>query len=269
MIPADFPFDPYPIPVAIGFLLALVVLELFMRKIHAPKGLATDYEIAIVIAGIFGFIFAILFQNFYDFIESPSTYKWTWAMTFLGGLIGGVGTFFLEYLFYFRKKRPGTLDKMVAVGGAGIPLAHAFGRIGCILDGCCYGSTIPEDSPFYWMGVEFRTTPGRKVWPTQIFECVFLFILATVLLILLFKKLSKLTMPIYMISYGIFRFLVEFLRGDHRGNLIPGLSPSQFWSLLLFVGGVVYLIFLFVKKDTKVIPYPEEKKEETQKPVKE
>ena len=267
MIPADFPFDPYPIPILIGFVLALVVLELFYRRIHAPKGCATDYEICIVIAGAFGFLFAILFQNFYDFIESPSTYHWTWAMTFLGGLIGGVGSFFIEWAIYLRKKYPGTLDKIVAVAGAAIPLAHGFGRIGCILDGCCYGSPITEDSPFYWIGVEFRTTPGKKVWPTQIFECVFLFVLATVLLILLFKKYSKLTMPIYLISYGLFRFLNEFLRGDHRGSLIPGLSPSQFWCLLLFLGGVVYLVLMIQRKDFTITPYPveAEKEEKTQK----
>ena len=55
-------------------------------------------------------------------------------------------------------------------------------------------------------------------------------------------------MVIYLLSYGIFRFLIEFLRGDHRGIFIPGISPSQFWAILFFLGGVVYLILLLVQK---------------------
>lgn len=262
MLPADFPFDPYALIVIIGFFCALLVLELYFRKIHMPKGTATDYEILVAISAVIGFIFAILFQNLYDYIEDPENYTWTWAMTFMGGLFGGVLTFFIGYWTVLKKKRPGSLPALVAVGGAAIPLAHGIGRIACFLDGCCYGATIEEDSPFYWMGVEFRTTPGRKVWPTNIMESIFLLILAAVMLVLLFKLNSTLTMPIYMMSYGVWRFLIEFLRGDHRGDFIPGLTPSQFWSILLFAGGVAYLIYLIVKKKYHVTVYPDPKEKE-------
>ena len=54
-----------------------------------------------------------------------------------------------------------------------------------------------------------------------------------------------------MISYGVFRFLIEFLRGDHRGNLIPGISPSQFWAIIIFLGGIAYLVLLLLSKKKK------------------
>ena len=50
-------------------------------------------------------------------------------------------------------------------------------------------------------------------------------------------------MSVYLIGYGIWRFFLEFLRGDHRGELVQGISPSQFWSILMVVLGVA-LIFV-------------------------
>ncbi len=252
MLPIDFPFDLYPVAVGVGVSFALFFVEFFFRKANIKKGLATNFEILIVVSAAVGFISAILFQNLYDFIESPSTYTWTWAMTFFGGLIGGVITFFAGYFLFLRKRHPYSIVPLTIIAGGGIPLAHGFGRIGCTLEGCCYGNPIDASSPFYWMGVEFRTTPGVKVWPTQLMEAIFLLILATVLIVIAFKKMTTLTLPIYCISYGIFRFLIEFLRGDHRGDFIPGISPSQFWALLLAVGGIVYLVILIVLKKLKL-----------------
>ena len=58
-------------------------------------------------------------------------------------------------------------------------------------------------------------------------------------------------MSLYLICYGIFRFSIEYLRGDHRGELVGGVSPSQFWSILMvFIGvGVYFLLeWLFQKR---------------------
>lgn len=258
MLPIDFDFELYPFAVGIGVVAALLLLEFFFRKANIKKGLSTDFEILVVVAAAVGFIFAILFQNLYDFIEDPSHYQWTWAMTFFGGFVGGVVTFFGGYLLFMRKKHPYSIAPMTILAGGGIPLAHAFGRVGCTLEGCCYGNPLDPSSPFYWMGVEFRTTPGVKVWPTQLMEAIFLFILAGILLMLAFKKKTLLTLPIYCISYGVFRFLIEFLRGDHRGDFIPGITPSQFWALLLGIGGIVYLVVLLVLKKTHLEDFPVE-----------
>ena len=255
MLPADFTFDIYPIIVAIGVLLALFVFDQYFKKAHIKKGISTDYEILFVVSAAIGFIFAILFQNLYDFIKDPSSYKWTWAMTFFGGFVGGVATFFIGQRLFIHKKHPYSMVPTTIIAGGGIPLAHGIGRIACTLDGCCYGAVIPEDSPFYWMGIEFRTKPGVKVYPTQLMEAIFLLILAAILITLAFKKNSLLTLPIYCISYGIFRFLIEFLRGDKRGAFIPGLTPSQFWALLLLATGIVYLILVIHSKKTHLEDY--------------
>lgn len=262
MLPSSSTFDIYPVVVLIGVILALVFLELFFRKNNIKKGMATDYEILFVASVALGFIFAVLFQNVYDLIENPSTYKWTWAMTFFGGLVGGVSTFLIGQRLFLHKKYPYSMAAITCIAGGGIPLAHCFGRIACTLAGCCYGRAIDPSSPFYWMGIEFRTTPGVKVYPTQLIEAIFLLMLATLLLILAFKKKSLLTLPIYCISYGVFRFLIEFLRGDHRGDFIPGITPSQFWAIVLFVGGIVYLVLIIHSKKLHVFDYPVQTNEE-------
>lgn len=49
-------------------------------------------------------------------------------------------------------------------------------------------------------------------------------------------------MGVYCIGYGIFRFAIEFLRGDDRGKLFNLLSPSQFWSVLMILIGL-FIVF--------------------------
>ena len=45
-------------------------------------------------------------------------------------------------------------------------------------------------------------------------------------------------MSLYLIAYGVFRFAIEFLRGDERGELVGFVTPSQFWALLMILLGV-------------------------------
>lgn len=241
----------YPILMVVGILLSLVCLELFFKKNKLKKGTSTDYELVLTFASAAGVVFAVLFQNLYDFIEKPESYQFTWKMTFFGGLIGGIFTFFLLYFLFIRRKHPRTLPYLLTVAGGAIPLAHAFGRVGCVLAGCCYGKPVDSSSPWYWMGMKFVTT-DTKVIPTNLIEAVFLFLLAAVLLALAFRKNLRLTFPLYAICYGLFRFLIEFLRGDDRGAFFLSLSPSQFWAILLFLFGVSYFVVLVLKKKAKL-----------------
>jgi phosphatidylglycerol:prolipoprotein diacylglycerol transferase len=224
--------------------MCFVYLEIYYRKKKVPRLLISYFEIDAVLAIILGFVFANLLQNLYNFIENPSSFSWSWAMTFYGGLIGGVSFFLLGYFLFIKKKYGPHMHDFLVIAPACITVAHGFGRIGCFCAGCCYG--IETDS---WLGVTF---PGmdHKVFPTNLFEAIFLLVLSIVLLLLALKKNCIYNMPIYLISYGAWRFGIEFIRGDHRGSFVGSLSPSQFWSILMFVAGVVYLVFLFVKKKT-------------------
>lgn len=243
-------FDLYPFLIAFSILIDVFLIEFYFRKNGYGKENAIAFELNLVIAAFFGVVGAILRQSLYDFIENPHAYHFTWSMTFFGGLLFGAGSFLLGYYFVIRKKYPKSLSPILSLAGACIPFSHGIGRIGCFLDGCCYGKPVPENSPFAWIGIKFHTT-SVKVYPTNLFECIFLLLLASILFYLVFKKHSSYTLPIYRISYGIFRFLMEYLRGDHRGNFIPGISPSQFWSLRLFISGILYFVLLLILKRNK------------------
>jgi phosphatidylglycerol:prolipoprotein diacylglycerol transferase len=232
----------YPILIILGVVMCFVYLRIYYKSIQAKKGLLTSIEINACIAVAVGVLFSLLFQNLYDYIENPSGYVWSWDMTWFGGLIGGVGSFLIGYYAVIRKQYgKETMRDLLIIAPAAITVAHGFGRIGCFLNGCCYG--LPTDS---WIGIKFTTTE-TKVYPTNLMEAIFLLLLSVLLLLLALRKHGRFNFAIYMLSYGAWRFGIEYLRGDDRGAFIPGLTPSQFWSILLFLGGIAYLIIEILK----------------------
>ena len=178
--------------------------------------------------------------------------------TFYGGLIGGAGAFLLVYFIagkHFCKDNEAVkrFPDMLDIGACCIPLAHAFGRLGCLTAGCCHGRETDA-----WYGINmynYTNGAGEEVWhrvvPIQLFESIFLFALAAVLIVLFFKNRGKHKfplMPLYCVGYGIWRFFIEFARADDRGNtFIPFLTPSQLVAVLLIAVGVVYFLLWFFK----------------------
>ena len=105
---------------------------------------------------------------------------------------------------------------------------------------------------------------GYKTLPVQLYEAIFLFLLFAVCLVLYMKKDFKYNLPLYLVAYGIFRFLIEFVRDDNRGELIGAVTPSQFWSILMVVIGVALFFYLryVYKNRPKIIEEPVQTKEE-------
>ncbi len=237
----------YGIMVAVGILGTFIVLYLY-SKIKKVDVKFTDFAFYNGIASIVvGFGSASLFQSVYNYIENPEAgFRFTGSITFIGGLIGGVLCFITVYLI-FRRKFTTKLYQVVSIYPCCIIIAHAFGRIGCFFAGCCYGK--PTDS---FLGVKFPRIP-YEVHPTQLYEAAFLFILFSVCSYLVLKKDFKHNLSLYLIMYGIFRFFIEFLRDDDRGELIGVISPSQFWSILMVVAGIILVFFMrhLLKNDNK------------------
>ena len=236
-------FDSYSLMVILGLIFALVFIEIYRKKKKLNRILISIIEINGLISAFIGFIGAVLFQNLYDFIENPATYKWSWAMTFYGGLVFGILSFLLGYFLFIKKKFGPCLEKDIFVFVPScIAIAQGFGRIGCFLAGCCYGKGTTS-----WIGITFPNGIG-KVIPTNLMEALFLIILGVSLLLLSLTKNGKFSLPVYLFSYSIWRFMIEFYRGDHRGEFIKGLSPSQFWSIIMFLIGIGYLAYLLIYK---------------------
>ena len=254
--------DMYSILLTLGVVLCLIFTIWAMRREKYSRS-ARETIISIAFFAIAaGLLFAVLFQSFYDFLKNPENgFKVTGRMTFIGGLIGGVSFFILFYLLFVKVINPKLKDnnifkanmnkgifELLPIAPISITIAHSIGRMGCFCAGCCYG--VETDA---WYGVQF---PGmhHKVIPTQLFEAIFLFVLTAVMLFLYLRFDFKYNFGIYGISYGIWRFIIEFYRGDDRGGKILGLSPSQFWSILLTIGGIVFFFiyrYFLKKKETE------------------
>lgn len=230
----------YGIMIGLGLLACFLVLFYFFKKKNIEPAF-TDFVFYNAIASIaVGFGAAALFQAFYNYLENPEAgFKIGSGITFIGGLIGGAACFLIIY-FIFRKRYKSNLVDILSIVPCCILIAHGFGRIGCFFAGCCHG--VETDS---FLGVKFPLL-DYAVHPTQLYEAAFLFVMFGICAYLILKKDFQHNMSVYLISYGVFRFLIEYIRGDDRGKFLSIMSPSQFWSILMIAGGIA-LIFVFRK----------------------
>jgi phosphatidylglycerol:prolipoprotein diacylglycerol transferase len=128
---------------------------------------------------------------------------------------------------------------VLAAAAPGLAVGHAIGRIGCLLVGDDYGrpSTLP------WAMAFPRGLPPTDlpVHPTQIYEALPLFALAAVLIRLRRRGVPDArVLGIYLLSAGLLRFAIEFLRVNER--VLLGLSVAHLASLLVAAAGAALLV---------------------------
>ena len=234
MYPRLFGFiDSYVVMIVIGIIAAFTLLVIYFKKNNFTKRDILDLLICSSFAVAFGIIGALVFEAIYE-------RQWNWGLTFYGGLFGGIAGFLFVYYVFIRKSSTLKIAEVFKIAPPAITIGHAFGRIGCFLDGCCYGK--PTDS---WIGVQFPFLPSPVI-PTQLIESIFLFLLTGVLLVLILVFKFKYTFIVYLGSYSIFRFIIEFYRGDDRGNFLGIFSPSQVWCIVIWV--IIVPFFFILKK---------------------
>jgi len=134
-----------------------------------------------------------------------------------------------------------------------LSLGHLWGRIGCFMAGCCYGSATdlpwgvsfpPASIAFVEMLDKDLLPPGSKatmpLHPTQLYEAASeLVILAALLAFAPRKRSSGQVAGLYLVLYSVARFAIEFARGDlFRGSSL-GLTTSQWISIVILASGVL------------------------------
>ena len=245
--------DLYSICFLVGIIACFVYTYIAMKKCGYSATAVDTILIIGIFAIMFGILSAALFQAFYNLIAGRGfTFQ---GMTFIGGLIGGVVTFLGIYFLYVYVINPRLKEKnffksdmnkgvwyLLRIAPISITIAHAFGRLGCMFAGCCHGHVTHE-----WYGIWNEGLHAHTV-PIQLYEAIFLFTISIVMIVLLFAFKFKYNMSLYLVSYGIWRFIIEYFRADYRGDFIPGLSPSQFWSIVMVLLGVA-IFFVYRKFD--------------------
>jgi phosphatidylglycerol:prolipoprotein diacylglycerol transferase len=156
------------------------------------------------------------------------------GLVFYGGFIGAA---LATILFTRAKKLP--LWKVADIMAPSVALGHAFGRIGCLMTGCCFGR--PSKLPWAVHFPEDHWTQGVGVHPTQIYESLLNFLLCLSLLGLYRRKrFDGQIFAAYLIGYAMLRAFVEGFRGDYSVYYLRGMvTPAQLVSAGILVAGLI------------------------------
>ncbi|WP_434311146.1 prolipoprotein diacylglyceryl transferase [Hominifimenecus sp. rT4P-3] len=240
----------YPMVAAAGAVLTLLFAERIAQKKGVPAFHMIEFllwsAVGVLIGShlLYGLIHGrdllLVIQNF-DQITGPDMFLSCLAAifggsVFYGGLLGGMAVGFLFLKRHPSYDRPLFLD----ISACSIPLFHSAARVGCFLAGCCYGIEWPAGVTFHHSLIPGANGVAR--FPVQLLEAAFELALFCFLFFLFHhRKQQGRLLELYLILYGIGRFLFEFLRGDDDlRKIFFGLSTSQ-WIAILTVGAACVL----------------------------
>jgi phosphatidylglycerol---prolipoprotein diacylglyceryl transferase len=233
MHPIIFDFGPltvysYGLMVALGFIIATLLAAREAEGFNIPKDKVINLSLVILISGIVGARLFYVLINIKEYLSDPLEM----VMVTHGGLVfyGGAIFAFFSGLVYVKMSRLSVLDVADLISPYAA-LGHSIGRIGCFLNGCCFGR--PTLSP---LGVAFQD--GIVRIPTQIYSSVYLLFLYIFLRVCLrYRRFGGEVFFLYLIFYSTGRIFIEYLRGDNA-IFIYGLTFSQLISLGVFLAGV-------------------------------
>ncbi|NLV16423.1 MAG: prolipoprotein diacylglyceryl transferase [Syntrophomonadaceae bacterium] len=226
----NFRIFSYGFMLALGVAISLILTVRVGRKEGVSEESILDLAIVTVLAGLLGA------RLFYVLVYDWSYYQNNLLQIFdlrneglvwYGGLILGA----LAALTYLRlKKLP--MGKILDLFAPYVALGYAFGRIGCFLNGCCFGkpTTLP------W-GVIFPGLDLVARHPTQLYSSFFALLLFLFLLRLYpRRRFDGQVILSYIIGYAVIRFIIEFF----RENLIvwQGFTVSQVLAVGIALIGV-------------------------------
>ena len=242
----------YGVMAAIGFLLATTLITMNRKRANMSENQASTLVFIAIIGGVLGSRITYVIQNWS--IQFKDNFSEIFRIDH-GGLVF-YGGFFLAVggiIVYCRKSK---LDmvRVLDVFTPAMAIGHAMGRIGCFLNGCCFGNVTHS-----WFGVHYpegsaacMKFSGAPVHPVQLYEACGNILLAVVMFILLRRTKRGIPIASYLTFYGILRFSDEFFRGDHSyKQLWLGIfTPAQTVGLLLIPAGICTLIY-FARKNGK------------------
>lgn len=225
-----------------GFMLALAVLvaifgltKLFKREGYDPDSVI-DLVIILVIAGVLGARLAyIVVYQWQELMIHPLTVLLPGSEGFRGLIWYGAFIFaFPMFIWYIRRKRY-PLWNVLDIMAPFVALGYAIVRIGCFLEGCCYGDITTSG-----LGVVIPTVDHFARYPTQLYSSALNFILFAFLIWYYpRRKFDGQIFIFYLMGYSIYRFIVEYFR-DSLINYGPFTMGQVVTALLFIVALLLY-----------------------------
>ncbi len=251
----------YGVMMTAAFIVAIFLADRRARTAGMSKNFALDISFLILIFSLACARLTYVVLHWDEFAEhpwdtiSPIQHNGTIGISglvLLGGVIGGI----ITAVIYARKKKlslPLVLDILVP----SLAIGMAIGRIGCFLNGCCFGlpTNLPWGCIFSDESLAGYTYPHTHIHPTQLYDLTFMVIIFVILL--RYDKRAHAqgrTFALFLITYAIARFWVEGLRWYEPEMVAGFIGPlritfSRIVSTLLFLGGI-FLWNFWGKKTT-------------------
>lgn len=226
--------------VAIGFLIGLWLTVRAAKKAGWPQDKVLDCSVYTLASALVG---ARLFYVIGFWPEFKGSFWeifkiWDGGMVFLGGLL-----FALAAIAIYCRRQKIPLLKFLDLAAAPTALGYAIGRIGCFLNGCCYG--YPTKLPW---ACSFPDVAGPR-HPTQLYSSLAGLVIF-VLLLWLGKK-QKFTGQIFaagLVGYSAYRFFLEFWRDYPLSAYWGNVTANQGLSVIIFALGLVLYFYLARQK---------------------
>jgi phosphatidylglycerol:prolipoprotein diacylglycerol transferase len=262
-----FKIHSYGLMIAIGFLTSLYFIQRDAKKVGIDPIRFSNMAYIALPLGIAGTRLAHI-------IMFPESYSWSdpigWIAVWKGGLVfqGGPPVAMI-FVYFYLKKHKISFWKAADVIMPYLALGHAFGRVGCFLNGCCFGKvtdvpwaiTYPKhmneeglitgSDAFKAHIVDFSditiaSTHSHPIHPAQLYAVFGLMLLCGTLLYLRkhWHPFVGFTFPMYFIIYGVHRAIIEHFRGDSNPVHILNLTDQQVFGLLFSLLGVALFFIL-------------------------
>lgn len=238
----SFTLYSYGLFVAIGFLLGTVLILRVSERYGICRDDIFDCLIWVLVGGIAGGRLLFVAINFHEYSINPIRILFLneGGLAVQGAIVAGI---FSCWVFCKIKKMNflKTLDLLVPY----VALGQAIGRIGCFFNGCCFGKVIETG-----FGVIF---PGQSCMriPTQLYSS---FVLVVIFALLIYvrdkKKYDGYIFFLYCGLYSIFRFLMDYLRGDDLFSFYE-ITLSQMISIFIFSLSLLFILLFNRKKGCK------------------
>jgi len=222
---------------ALAFLAGLITATRRARLVNVSADIIADVTLWLMVGGIVGA--RVVYVTTYwkqEFANQPFSEVFMvqhGGLVYYGGLIGSTIAG-LSYLAW--KKQP--VWKITDILAPSIALGSVFGRIGCLLNGCCYG--YPTNVPWAIRFPAEHETGGVPVHPTEIYDALLNLVLYGMLAWLFRrKKFDGQVFAAYLMVYAIFRSISEHFRGDYPlDHIHDGITSAQLLSIPMFAVGL-------------------------------
>jgi len=234
----------YGVMLFISFVVGIGVVERRAKKFGVEPRKVSDLALWVLLAVVLGsrlFYVAFHWQEFsHDLIKIIAFWRGgLGGLMFYGGFLGGIVA---GVLFIWLRRLP--VRRMMDAVSPAIVLGEGFTRIGCFLNGCCFGS--PTCSP---LGIVFppnspagATFIGQPIHPTQLYSSAAGFLMFLFALWLERRNLKPgVLSAVLLVVYSLFRFGIDFVRYYENKTNLWG---NQIVALGMTVVGIVLLIVI-------------------------